>query len=176
MLKKIFKISAIIIFSAIMFKFTNDYKNILSQKKFVKGYFNNPTNYHYISKGVLEIPKIGLKNGLEKADDDYHNLDYSLVYQDELNFNHNIIIFGHSGTGFGTYFSRLGELNKGDFVIIYHEDKYARYKLYEVKKIKETDLSVLEDHKNNDLILITCLKNDDKLRLVLYFSQINVKK
>ena len=72
------------------------------------------TSIPYSDKIMLDIPKIKLKEYVKKALDDFSNLDNSLVYYKEFDINDKIVIFGHSGMSYGSYFNRINELKKQD--------------------------------------------------------------
>ena len=67
------------------------------------------TSIPYSDKIMLDIPKIKLKEYVKKALDDFSNLDNSLVYYKEFDINDKIVIFGHSGMSYGSYFNRINE-------------------------------------------------------------------
>lgn len=177
MKKSIYKLLILIILIILSYNvFTILYKNI-ENKVEISSYINNPTSYNNYYKGMLYIPKIDLKTTIKKANKDYSNLDNSLVYYKDLNTNNRIIIFGHSGAGYGTYFSRINELKNGEKAYLYHQNYVHEYTVYDIKKINETDLSILNDTKNKEeLYLVTCIKNDKKSRLVIKLRQKSVKK
>jgi len=73
----------------------------------------------------------------------------------------NIFIFGHSSSNIGTgkyakIFAHLGELEKGDLIIIIYNDKEFKYTVSEKKVVEESDTSVLKATKKEQLTLMTC--------------------
>ena len=122
---------------------------------------------------ILEIDKINLYLNVIKASDDYSNLDNNLVYYKTFNVSNKIIIFGHSGLGYGSYFNRIDELKKGDLANIYVNSNCYNYHLYRKYYINEDETDILNEEINaNKLLLITCKKHDNTKRLVLEFHKI----
>lgn len=73
----------------------------------------------------------------------------------------NIFLFGHSsaviGVGkYSTVFAKLGELKEGDEVVIYFQDKPLRYSVFDSEVVSKTDVSVLDETKDEQLTLMTC--------------------
>lgn len=147
--------------------------------KKVESYFNNESSARYENDMVIEIPKVNLKNIVIRSSSDFKELNESLVYYENNDYNKKIVIFGHSGMGYGTYFNRLDELKRNDFIYLYSRGNKITYEVEEIYTIKEDDLRVLEEEKNRVLYLVTCLKSDKKMRLVvklLYKSAKTLKK
>ena len=147
----------------------------ITSKKEVENYCINAKKYIYSDKLVLEIPKINLKQIVNKTVNDYKNLDYSLVYYNNNNYNKKIIIFGHSGMGYGTYFNRLDNLSINDTIYLYKNNYKITYKVNKIYHIKENNLSVLNIDDSKELYLITCVKYDKSKRLVIKSVQNSVK-
>jgi len=72
----------------------------------------------------------------------------------------NIFIFGHSSSetkgDYSKIFAKLNDLEKGDEMIVYYENKERKYKVKEKKIVEATDLSVLDKTKKETLTLMTC--------------------
>ena len=146
-----------------------------TNKKEIKR-FNNPKyKYEYTDKIILEIPKINIKQIVDKADDNYSNLDKGLVYYKNDDYNKKIIIFGHSGIGYGVYFNRLDELDINDRVYLYKNNYKITYIVSDIFTIKEDEIGILNSEDKPVLMLITCKKNDKKKRLVVKLSSKSVK-
>lgn len=62
------------------------------------------------------------------------------------------------------YFKNLKELNYGDIII--YNTKYGtrKYEVSEIKIIKDTDWTHLEDKNENTITLITCLEDEPEYR------------
>lgn len=124
---------------------------------------------NYNNEIVINIPKINLKLPVIKALNDFSNLDNNLVYYNEFNPLNKIIIFGHSGVGYGAFFNRIDELIVGDEISIYNKDKHYLYSVYDTKIVDKTSVFLLEEEINSKkLLLITCDKNNKNKRLIVY--------
>lgn len=88
----------------------------------------------------------------------------------------NIFIFGHSSTetGIGRYakvFERLGDLEVGDEVNIYHNRVKYTYTIFEKRVVAENNMSVLNETEDEQLTLMTCWPiGTDEKRLILKAS------
>ena len=138
-----------------------------SNDKMVKAYFNNNSSFNYNGDMVLDIPSINLETVVKKADDKFKLLDRYLVYYKNNNYKDGIVILGHSGMGYGTYFNRLDELDNKSNVYIYKDKLKLTYQFKEKMDVKETQINILNSAKANELILITCKKSVKDERLVV---------
>lgn len=136
-------------------------------KKSISSYYKNETNFNYVSDMVISIPSIDLETIVKKADENFSNLDKNLVYYKNNDYNNTIIILGHSGVGYGTYFNRIDELSYSDSLYLYINNKKIEYKFDKKYEIKETDINILNSNYEGTLLLITCKKNDNTKRLVV---------
>lgn len=133
-----------------------------------------PTYTYY--KGVIEIPKINLKNGFLDINSKYNNIENNVTVISPSDYpnvdNGNLILAAHSGTGYIAFFKNLYKLNKKDQVYIYYNGiKYT----YEIKDIytqpKVGELEVRRRSDKKTLTLITCTEGDDKTQTV-YIAEI----
>ena len=83
----------------------------------------------------------------------------------------NVAFCGHNRGYLKNYFENLKNVSLGDEII--YETKYETkiYKISEVKKVQETDVSVLQASKDNKITLITCVENEPELRLCVVGTQ-----
>lgn len=172
MLKNIIKILLILLLASICFIKIDKEK----ETKLIEKYISNQSKYNYLNYEVLEIPNINLLEKIEKNKDNFSNLNNSLVYYEDLNYNNRIIIFGHSGMGYNTYFNRLDELKINDNAYLYYEDLKIEYILKEVYTVDKYETDIMHYTKNKkELVLITCVKNNKNRRLVLKFNIKGIK-
>lgn len=128
-------------------------------------------NGHSYNEKILEIPKINLKLEVVKANDNFENLDNNLVYYNHFNPDDKIIIFGHSGVGFGTYFNRLDELNSNDKAYLIINGKKYYYYVNDVYEVSKNATYILKnEYDSKKLLLVTCVKGDKNKRLVVELS------
>lgn len=137
-------------------------------------YINSKNNFYY--KKMISIPKINLKLYVTKAKNDFSNLSNNLVYYKHFNLDNKIIIFGHSGLGKGTYFNRLDELEKGDLLELYYENKIYFYDINNVYIVDKKRVDILNDEANSKkILLVTCDKINKDNRLVVELLQKRAK-
>lgn len=126
-------------------------------------------NTYYI--GTLSIPKINFEKGfLDKNHPDNtieKNIELlkSSSYPDQQ--KHNVVIAGHSGTGYLAFFNDLNKLVKGDELFLTYKNK--KY-IYSIDKIYLEDrrgkIGILKDYNRSSLSLITCTLHDKKHQTV----------
>lgn len=170
-LKLIIVVLAIILTKEIFIDFYVNYKN----KESITSYYKNDSSFNYESDMIISIPKINLKRVVEKAADDFKNLNKSLVYYKRNNPNEKLVIFGHSGVGYGTYFNRIDELEVGNKIYLYINKLKVTYVVSEKYMVLETDISILNNDEERSLLLITCDKNNKKKRLIVKLMVENIK-
>ncbi|MBQ9071673.1 MAG: sortase [Bacilli bacterium] len=128
--------------------------------------------------GILEIPKINLKNGFLDIGSKYNNVDYNVTVINGSTFpdqeNSNLILAAHSGNCYICYFDSLYQLSKGDIAYInYNNAKYS----YELVKTYEVDkdgtVAIYKDSNKSSLVLITCTRNSNTKQTVYIFDLIN---
>ena len=170
MKKNIFKIIiiflSILLIKELLLNFYYYYNNDTE----VSSYYNDDSSFNYKSDMVINIPKINLDAVVKKSDNNFSNLDKNLVYYKNNNYKKGIVIFGHSGVGYGTYFNRLDELSINDTAYLYKDKLKIKYAVSSVSYVNDNDLSVIDTNKKEILRLITCKKNDNKRRLVVELS------
>lgn len=169
MVKKIIQLLIIAIYFSLALYLIYCY-NSLNYNIDTKYTINSKSNYYH--KKMIEIPSIDLKLHLEKADDDFGNLDSFLVYYKSFNTDNKIIIFGHSGMGKGTFFNRLDELKTNDLIYLYNDNKKYKYFVNKIYTVDKKRIDILnEEIDAKKLLLITCNKNNKNNRLVIELLQ-----
>lgn len=170
-LKLIIVVLAIILTKEIFIDFYVNYKN----KESITSYYKNDSSFNYESDMIISIPKINLERVVEKAADDFKNLNKSLVYYKRNNPNEKLVIFGYSGVGYGTYFNRIDELEVGNKIYLYINKLKVTYVVSEKYMVLETDISILNNEEERSLLLVTCDKNSKKKRLIVKLMVENIK-
>lgn len=93
-------------------------------------------------------------------------------FETTSDWNGNVCLAAHNRGYKYNYFQELKKLEMGD-VIIYQNKKGKRiYSVDYKQKIKETDLSKLEETKENYITLITCVENMPEYRLCIQAKEI----
>lgn len=142
--------------------------NTSYKTKTIKTFYNKNYKYDNLNEKRLIIPKININLPVIKADSDFTNLDYNLVYYNNFNVNNKIIIFGHSGMGVGTFFNRLDELKKHDVVYLKSNNKTYLYVVLNFYNIDKRDTYILNEEENsNKLLLITCTRGKKNKRYIV---------
>ena len=121
-------------------------------------------NYDYI--GILEIPKVNLKQGFLDIDSKYNDVDYNITVVQTSTFpdveKGNFILASHSGNSYISYFKNLYKLEIGDEAYIYYNSIKYSYKIVNIYNVEKTGQVAI--YRNSDatcLTLITCTKNSD---------------
>lgn len=90
--------------------------------------------------------------------------------------NGTTFIFAHSSgnpfeaSRYNTIFYRLGELVKGDEIVILRNGKRLVYKVREKKEVWPTEVQYLKDTRKKQLILQTCTPIGTNLKRLLVFA------
>lgn len=130
---------------------------------------SNKIDYNYI--GVLEIPTISLKRGFVSPDSRYNNVNYNIQIIEHSTMpdvvNGNLILAGHNGSSYISFFKNLYILNKNDKVYIYYQGYKYEYTLDNIYDTpKDGNIEIYRDHNKTTLTLITCKKNTKDTQVV----------
>ena len=133
-------------------------------------------NYEYI--GTLLIPKINLKEGFVAKDSPYNNVDQNILvvsvsdYPDVVNGN--LILAGHSGTGYKAFFRDLYKLQLGDTAQIIYQNKQYDYRITKIyKQQKSGKIAIYRDYNKTTLTLVTCSKDDNQHQTIYILELVN---
>lgn len=118
-------------------------------------------NYDYIA--VLEIPKINLKRGLVSTDSKYNNVNYNIKIVDGSLMpyvrNGNLILAGHNGSAYISFFKNLCKLDINDSVYVYFDGIKYEYKIADIYDVDKTGtVNISRDKNRTTITLITCKK------------------
>ena len=73
----------------------------------------------------------------------------------------NLILAGHSGTGWKAFFNELYQLQVGDTAYVTYKEKKYVYRIANIYKQPKTGkLAIYRDYDKTTLTLITCTNND----------------
>ena len=86
-------------------------------------------------------------------------------------FNGNICFAAHNRGYNQNFFERLNEVKKGDKVEYITKYSIQEYYITEIKEIEETNLSVLNPTEQDQVTMITCIKNQRDKRLCIIASK-----
>lgn len=117
--------------------------------------------------GVLEIPKINLKKGIVDKTSASNNVNkniYTLketTLPDEQITSH-IILAGHSGNSYVSFFRNLKKLDMKDKVYFYYKAVKYIYEVSNKYEIEKTGTTELKQTNISDITLITCISGTNK--------------
>ena len=131
---------------------------------------NNDT-FHYSYMAVLEIPSINLNRGLVDPNSKYNDLNYNVKIIEGSNMpdveNGNLILAGHNGTSYVSFFRDLDKLNINDKIYIYYDGYKYEYLLDDIYEVnKNGQVKIKRNNNKNTITLITCKKNSNNTQNV----------
>lgn len=126
--------------------------------------------------GILEIPKINLKNGFYDLNSKYNNVDYNITVINGSTYpteeNNNLILAAHSGDCPVCYFENLYKLSLGDIAYLSYKNKKYSYKIVDIYEVeKDGTVAIYRDYSKNVLTLITCTRNSNTKQTVYILEQ-----
>lgn len=134
---------------------------------------NKPIN-EYI--GYLNIPKINLNKGFLDINSPNNTVEKNIQVIEGSDYpdkeKGNLIIAGHSGTGWKAFFNDLYKLEQGDTLIVsFKEHKYI-YKIVSIyQQHKIGQVAIYRNYDRQTLTLITCTNSSDKDQTI-YISEL----
>lgn len=126
--------------------------------------------------GYLSIPKINLKKGfLDKRSPD-NDVEKNILVVEGSSYptkeKGNLILAGHSGTGWKAFFNDLYKLNKGDKAIVTYKGKTYTYKITNIyTQPKVGKIAIYRNYDKTTLTLITCT-NHDSTAQTIYIAEL----
>ena len=126
--------------------------------------------------GYLSIPKINLKKGfLDKRSPD-NDVEKNILVVEGSSYptkdKGNLILAGHSGTGWKAFFNDLYKLNKGDKAIVTYKGKTYTYKITNIyTQPKVGKIAIYRNYDKITLTLITCT-NHDSTTQTIYIAEL----
>lgn len=133
----------------------------------------NTHNYQDIESyiGYLEIPKIKFRRGFYNITSKLNTVEANIeiIKGSEMPdvTNANLIIAGHSGTGWKAFFKDLYKLEIGDEATVTYAGINYKYKITNIYKEKNTGtLSIKRNYDKTTLTLITCTKDDSSTQTI----------
>lgn len=126
--------------------------------------------------GYLTIPKINLTKGFLDKRSSENDVEKNILVVDGSNYpdteRGNLILAGHSGTGWKAFFNDLYKLKIGDNAYITYKNKkytYSIVNIYTQPKIGK--LAIYRNYDKSTLTLITCT-NDDSTTQTVYIAEL----
>ncbi len=130
--------------------------------------------------GYLEIPKINLLKGFYDKTSPLNDVEKNIMVMPESSYpdvdRGNLIISGHSGTGWKAFFDNLEKLNKGDELIVKYNNKKYTYQLTNIYEVeKDGTVAIYRNYNKTTLTLITCTNNIDTSQSIYIAELISVE-
>ena len=121
--------------------------------------------------GYLEIPRIKFRRGFYNIDSGLNTVEANIeiIKGSEMPnvTNGNLIIAGHSGTGWKAFFKDLYKLEVGDEAIVTYAGVNYKYKITNIYKERNTGtVSIKRNYDKTTLTLITCTKDDSSTQTI----------
>ena len=92
-------------------------------------------------------------------------------YPDEENGN--VILAGHSGNYYNSYFANLWQLEIGDEAYIYYNNSTYIYKIVNIyTEPKDGAVAIRRNRNKSTLTLITCTKDDETTQTIYILERI----
>ena len=136
-------------------------------------------NYQDIESyiGYLEIPKIKFRRGFYNITSKLNTVEANIEIIKGSDMpdvtNGNLIIAGHSGTGWKAFFKNLYKLEVGDEAIVTYAGISYKYKITNIYKQKNTGtVSIKRNYDKTTLTLITCTKDDSSTQTI-YIAELD---
>ena len=121
--------------------------------------------------GYLEIPKIKFRRGFYNLDSSLNNVELNIGIIEGSSMpdvtGGNLIIAGHSGTGWKAFFRNLYKLELGDTLIITYNGLNYSYRITNIYQEPNTGtIAIRRDRTKTTVTLITCTKDDSSTQTI----------
>ena len=121
--------------------------------------------------GYLSIPKINLKKGFLDKRSTENDVEKNILVVEGSNYpdkdKGNLMLAGHSGTGWKAFFNDLYKLNKGDIAVVTYKGKTYTYKIVNIyTQPKVGKIAIYRNYDKTTLTLITCTNNDSTTQTI----------
>ncbi len=126
--------------------------------------------------GYLSIPKINLRKGFLDLRSSENDVEKNILVVKGSTYpdveKGNLILAGHSGTGWKAFFKDLYKLNVNDELYVDYKNKKYTYKITNIyKQEKVGTVAIYRDYDKTTLTLITCTNFDSKTQTI-YISEL----
>lgn len=130
--------------------------------------------------GYLIIPKINLTKGFLDIRSTENDVEKNILVVAGSNYpdtdRGNLILAGHSGTGWKAFFNELYQLQVSDTAYVTYKGKKYVYKITNIYKQPKTGkLAIYRDYDKTTLTLITCTNNDSATQTIYIAELVNVE-
>jgi len=130
---------------------------------------------YYLAR--LEIPDISFNRGFYDKTSKLNSLTNNIKMLNESDYptddNGNVILAGHSGNYYNSYFGNLWKLELGDLAYIHYQNTKYTYKIVNIyTEDKDGVVGVKRNPNKNTLTLITCTKDSDTLQTIYILERV----
>lgn len=148
-------------------------------KPIIEEQLSNEVTNEYI--GYLTIPKINLTKGFLDKRSTENDVEKNILVVEGSNYpdtdRGNLILAGHSGTGWKAFFNDLYKLNINDKAFITYKNKKYTYNIVNIyTQPKIGKLAIYRNYDKTTLTLITCTNNDSKTQTIYIAELINIEE
>lgn len=122
--------------------------------------------------GYLTIKSIGLEKAPIREGTEDSILEKAIGHFSETSYlEGNVCLAAHNRGYEHNYFENLKNIKEKDLITYTTKNEEKNYEVVEIEKIKEDDVSVLENTKENRITLITCVENEPQFRLCIIANE-----
>ena len=155
-------------------KIKNQIEEEEKEKEEIKEELPETYNDDYI--GYLTIPKINLTKGFVDKRSKENDVEKNILVVEGSNYPNvkkgNLILAGHSGTGWKAFFNDLQQLTNGDVIYVSYKGKKYQYKIVNIyKQSKVGRIAIYRNYDKTTLTLVTCTNNDSTTQTI-YISEL----
>lgn len=127
--------------------------------------------------GRLVIPKINFNRNFYSLGSYNNNVNRNIAVMKGSStpdiVGGNLIIAGHSGNVWYSFFGSLYKVKNGDLAYVYYNDVKYTYKIVDSYTVKKNGtVTIKRDRRKNTLTLITCTRNSKTKQTVYIAEQI----
>ena len=131
--------------------------------------------------GYLTIPKINLTKGFLDKRSSENDVEKNILVVSGSNYpdtdRGNLILAGHSGTGWKAFFNDLYKLSINDTAYITYKNKKYIYKIVNIyTQPKIGKLAIYRNYDKTTLTLITFTNNDSKTQTIYIAELTNIEE
>lgn len=127
--------------------------------------------------GYLTIPKINLTKGFLDVRSKDNDVEKNILVVEGSSYpdkeKGNLIIAGHSGTGWKAFFNDLYKLTSGDIAEVSYKNKKYIYRIVNIYTQPKTGrIAIYRNYDKTTLTLVTCTNNDDTTQTI-YIAELD---
>ncbi len=130
--------------------------------------------------GYLEIPKIGFNREFYNLGHPNNTVEANIELIEGSQMpdvsGGNLIIAGHSGTGWKAFFNDLYKLTFGDQAVVTYKNRRYIYQITNIYKEQKTGtIAIKRDFTKTSLTLVTCTNHDNYTQTVYIAELLRVE-